>query len=594
MAGPTTTPAPAQPPGGNGTIDVKPGDLWRVSGNIAAQQTVFDRGAKDLLTSLHEYPDAGGNGDAARKFAEAYMKVGNRWLEVWAKGVTGVGGVAVGFTETANAYTKADAAAHPKPGQSAEQRTPPAVIAKDPSYGKVPDLKWGDDDGGDDFIRSVLEAIPEMVRGVLAEVIRTAFRAGRLVEVYPYPQQHYLNSLSHAWTDTTKCLSMVSGSLMGEVGTITNPQEADWHKAMTVFCSALWGGTDWGRNRIGYSWGHTSPHGQGPRVPTGSQPVMSVLMDTAKAISDILREYAEAAVELNGDIWDEYVEAAKEAAKEVIKDVNLKDGVDVKDAWGLIKGVGRAAKGLLVEWEVNVVLKLDTADINRIVQRYIDKLNALTARFDALMEPLDEAHRSAPKYEAGVARAHGYGARALEEFRPHQRWTEAGTNGNHTFDLAGNEYLGAGGHTLDKHVGKTDEQLAQRLRDQAQDHNNWPEGRRPTIGGSSSFTDMASAQRLTEKNLRLKQAEIDAWLASNPPEGQNKAFTSDLGEVTGRYVGKQPSPDPKDPTKTIPDTGYKDHGLDAKAIDVKKVNTVLKYDSRFDPPYIIYTSMPAP
>jgi len=158
-----------------------------------------------------------------------------------------------------------------------------------------------------------------------------------------------------------------------------------------------------------------------------------------------------------------------------------------------------------------------------------------------------------------------------------------------------NENLG-GGHTLDKHVGKTDEQLAQRLRDQADDNNNWPEQRKPMIGGSSSFNDMADAQRLTEHNLRARQSEIDTWLATNPPEGKTQAFTSPApdSEVSGRYVSKQPTPDPDGSGSTIPGTGYKDHGLDAKAVDVKNVKTILKYDSRLDPPYIIYTSMPAP
>lgn len=43
-----------------------------------------------------------------------------------------------------------------------------------------------------------------------------------------------------------------------------------------------------------------------------------------------------------------------------------------------------------------------------------------------------------------------------------------------------------------------------------------------------------------------------------------------------------------------PAGGHKDHGLDAKAVDVKNVKTILTYASRFDPPYIFCTSMPAP
>ncbi|WP_330320399.1 hypothetical protein OG927_17145 [Streptomyces clavifer] len=94
----------------------------------------------------------------------------------------------------------------------------------------------------------------------------------------------------------------------------------------------------------------------------------------------------------------------------------------------------------------------------------------------------------------------------------------------------------------------------------------------------------------------MTQSEIDAWLASNPQDGQNKAFVSKTpnGEASGSYVSKQPTPNQDGSTGTIPGTGYKDHGLNAKAIDVNYVKTVLKYDSSLDPPYIIYTSMPAP
>ncbi|MCX2182106.1 hypothetical protein KV205_16415 [Streptomyces sp. SKN60] len=127
---------PAQPPGsGSGTIDVKPSDLWSVSGRVAEQQDFQIRGANKLLEELGKYPDAGGAGTEAQKFAAAYKKIGDRWLDVWGRSVLSVGGVAVGFTETANAYSKADAAAHPKPGTTAEQRPRPAVVDKDPNFG---------------------------------------------------------------------------------------------------------------------------------------------------------------------------------------------------------------------------------------------------------------------------------------------------------------------------------------------------------------------------------------------------------------------------------------------------------------------------
>ncbi|MEU8497375.1 RNase A-like domain-containing protein [Streptomyces lavendulae] len=601
MAGPTPGPGPAQPPAGGGNIDVKPSSLWTVSGQVAGQQDPMMRGGNTLVQELQKYPDAGGAGTSAEQFAQAYKKIGNRWLEVLGKSVVSIGGVAVGFTETANAYTKADAAAHPKPGQAPEQRPLPTVIDKDPKFASDPDIKWGDDDGGDDLIRGAMEGIPEIVRDVLQPVAKHVFRVGKVADVHPFPQQHYLNSHCHSWMNASVVPSNTAAELTRIIGTITNHQKADWEAAMRTFCSALWGATDWGQSgpsRHGYQWAHTTgPHGA--KVATGSQPVMTVLNDVAIKISDCLREYAEAAVELNHDVFEELKRAMREAATSIIDDIEkAKEKPSLKNIVGAVtsvaSGVG-GVTGMLLKFDVNTVLKLDKAKLNRIVDKYTGIVDGLTTRMNALQDVLDEAHRSAPKFEAGVARAHGFGARSLNDFKHEQQWTVPGANGNIAFDLAANEYLG-GGHTLDKHVGKTDEQLAQRLRDQSNPAASWPENSRPTIGGSSSFKTIADAQRLTEQNLRLTQSEIDAWLASNPQDGQNKAFVSKTpnGEASGSYVSKQPTPNQDGSTGTIPGTGYKDHGLNAKAIDVNYVKTVLKYDSSLDPPYIIYTSMPAP
>ncbi|WP_328962196.1 RNase A-like domain-containing protein [Streptomyces virginiae] len=598
MAGPTPGPGPAQPPAGGGNIDVKPSSLWNVSGQVAGQQDPMMRGGNTLVRELQEHPDAGGAGTSAEKFAQAYKKIGNRWLEVLGKSVVSIGGVAVGFTETANAYTKADAAAHPKPGQAPEQRPLPTVIDKDPKFASVPDIKWGDDDGGDDLIRGAMEGIPEIVRDLLQPVAKHVFRVGKVADVHPFPQQHYLNSHCHSWMNASTVPGNTAAELTRIVGIITNHQRADWEAAMRTFCSALWGATDWGKSRHGVQWAHTSPP-SGGRTATGSQPVMAVLADVAIKISDCLREYSEAAVELNHDVFEELKRAMKQAAMGIIDDLEkAKEKPSIKSIAGAVTSVASGiggATGLLLKFDVNTVLKLDKAKLNRIVDKYTGIVDGLTTRMEALQTVLDEAHMSAPKFEAGVARAHAFGSRSLNDFKHEQQWTVPGSNGNMAFDLAANEYLG-GGHTLDKHVGKTDEQLAQRLRDQSESAPTWPESSRPTIGGSSSFKTIGDAQRLTEQNLRLKQSEIDAWLASNPQDGQNMPFVSQTpnGEVSGSYVSKQQMDNQDGSPGKIPGTGYKDHGLKAPAVDVTWVKTVLKYDSRLDPPYIIYTSMPAP
>ncbi|MGS2588938.1 RNase A-like domain-containing protein [Streptomyces hebeiensis] len=586
MAGPSV---PAQSPGGAGTIDVKPSNLWSVSGQVAAQQDFLVRGANTLLEELGTYPDAGGAGTDAQRFAQAYKKTGNRWLEVWGRSVLSVGGVAVGFTETANAYTRADAAAHPKPGRTAEQRPLPSVIDRAPKFDSVPDIKWGDDDGGDDLLRGLMEGIPEIVRDVIHPLCKHVFRVGRVADVHPFPQQHYLNSLCHSWMNVSVVATTGADRLTQAVGTITNHQQADWEAAMRTFCSALWGATAWGQQRHGYQWGQTVPAGQGqPRVPSGSEPVMAVLKDTADKIATILREYAEAAVDLNRDVADELHRAMWAAAKEIIED--LAKPKDPKSVLSAVTSVIGKGAGLVLSFDVKTVLNIDTAKLNRIVDTYTGTLGGLTTRMEALKGPLDEAYLSAPKFEAGVARAHGFGARALEEFKDSQVWLKVDSNGMYELNLAANEYL-ENGHTLDKHVGKTDEQLAQRLRDQQSGGPTqaWPYGK-PMPNSSSAFPNYRRAEELTQYNLNKNKAAIDAWIKGPPPpeEGKVEKFqsTAPNGETSGRSVSKQPV-NPNDPM-----SGYKQGGSDAKAYDVNGIETRLKYDSSRNPPFTVMTSMP--
>ncbi|WP_052190231.1 RNase A-like domain-containing protein [Streptomyces sp. NRRL S-1824] len=587
MAGPSS---PTQSPGGNGTIDVKPSDLWSVSGRVAVQQEYLLRGANKLLGELGKYPDAGGAGTEARKFAQSYMKIGNRWLEVWGRSVLSVGGVAVGFTETANAYTRADAAAHPKPGKTAEQRPRPAVIDKAPNFDSIPDIKWGDDDGGDDILRGLMEGIPEVVRDVLQPLCKNVFRVGRVADVHPFPQQHYLNSLCHSWMNVSVDASMGADQLTQAVGAITNHQQSDWEAAMRTFCSALWGGTAWGQQRHGYQWGQTANSGPGtPRVPTGSEPVLAVLKDTADNIATILREYAEAAVDLNRDVADELHRSMWKAAKEIIED--LAKPKDPKSILGTVTSVIGKGAGLILSFDVKTVLNIDTSKLNGIVDKYTGILGGLTARMEALKDPLDEAYLSAPKFEAGVARAHGFGTRALEEFKDSQVWLKIDSTGKYDLNLAANEYMGDG-HTLEKHVGKTDEQLAQRLRDQQSNDPTaaWPHGK-PGLSGSSAFPNYQRAEELTERNLNKNKVAIEAWIKGPPPasDGDVKSFydTAPNGETSGRSVSKQPV-DPSDPL-----SGYKQGGLNAKAYDVHGIDTRIRYDISRTPPFTVMTSMPS-
>ncbi|WP_243766452.1 hypothetical protein [Streptomyces sp. GC420] len=237
-------------------------------------------------------------------------------------------------------------------------------------------------------------------------MVKHAFRMGRVADVYPFPQQHYLDSLSKAWMATTTSLSMAESGLTGNVGSITQQAHSEWYDAMRQFCSSLWGTTAWGRSRENYEWKHDSSSSQ-----TATHPVMTVLFDTAQKVGDLLYEFAEAAVYLNGEVWDVYIKAVRDALPKI--DVDLKDGVGMDDVKGLLKGVGKAVAKGAGQLGQGIVLNMDTARLNSIVTTYNRRVDALVPQLDALMAPLDEAYLSAPKFEAQEARAEAFGARAL-------------------------------------------------------------------------------------------------------------------------------------------------------------------------------------
>ena len=69
-------------------------------------------------------------------------------------------------------------------------------------------------------------------------------------------------------------------------------------------------------------------------------------------------------------------------------------------------------------------------------------------------------------------------------------------------DLAVDEQHG--GHTLARHIGKTDAELRQRLQDE------------PNISAASSYTDKMTAERAVGAALQQNAEKIDRWLDRGP------------------------------------------------------------------------------
>jgi hypothetical protein len=80
-----------------------------------------------------------------------------------------------------------------------------------------------------------------------------------------------------------------------------------------------------------------------------------------------------------------------------------------------------------------------------------------------------------------------------------------------------------GGHTLSKHVGRTDEQLRERLR------------RERNISAASTWTDRASAEEVVAEALHAEHNHVGNWMRRGYPRA-NLALHYDAGHPIGRSL----------------------------------------------------------
>jgi hypothetical protein len=90
-------------------------------------------------------------------------------------------------------------------------------------------------------------------------------------------------------------------------------------------------------------------------------------------------------------------------------------------------------------------------------------------------------------------------------------------------DLSADERLG--GHTLQRHVGKSDQELAERLR------------REPQITAASSYDDAKMASRVVGTALARSASRLDRWLARRGPRTNLVLnYTQSSGPPIGRSL----------------------------------------------------------
>ncbi|MGN5379437.1 RNase A-like domain-containing protein [Streptomyces lasalocidi] len=223
---------------------------------------------------------------------------------------------------------------------------------------------------------------------------------------------------------------------------------------------------------------------------------------------------------------------------------------------------------------------MDREAADKAVEIYQQKFHEAATTLLALEWELDEALRSAPTFVAEEARAEGFGSRSLHEFKNEHQYTVDQDEKNHFFpiDLASDEGL-YGGHSIEKHVGLTDDQLRARLRDDS------------SASSASSFKDLASAQRYTQAALDdVDNADrIEKWIEgvkrrqrNNPNYDPNNSKIQPPVELSFNDVTGS----------TVSGADYAQNGDRAQASDTHKVRVVLRYRDGLNPPFIVVTSMP--
>ncbi|MEV0910088.1 RNase A-like domain-containing protein [Streptomyces hokutonensis] len=554
-------------PGAGGGFDVLPPHLYYSSAVVRDGQFDYDKGATRLVGALNEYSQSAGTGWGPDSFAKVYMQIAEKFVKVWAASVLSVGGVAVGLTVTANNYQAADWSSRGMYGPP-PRRTPPAVIDKQPDYGKINDIKWsGTGEDADSWaISGALGEIPDFLADIARPAVEYGLNLGKTHEITPGARDDDLKGMATAWREAAGTVLKAGDNFTVAIDYMTDPQgNSEWQGAMKTFCQSIWGTTAWGRSRDaqgniaqqgGRSWKTSATV-----APAQRRPILEVLHHTADTVQKTCDDLAQVVRTCRTTTEN----LAKTAAKGMV--VDLTTGLDPLELFKL------AATDMFGELVMAFRRHMDRQAADKAVEIYQQAFSDAAAKLLELDWELDEALRSAPTFDAEEARAEAFGARALNEFKKEHKWTVPNDSaGNHRYplDLANQEYID-NSHGVDKHIGKTDAQLVQRLRDQT------------NIPAASTFKNLADGQKFTQLAIDKNQDAISDYLNSGPPyHPPNKPFTYlDLqGPVTGSSI-----------TKNEYQQALASH-REPNAVQSHGVQIRVKPAPGMDPPFTLITSTP--
>ncbi|CAM5652453.1 hypothetical protein SCYAM73S_05812 [Streptomyces cyaneofuscatus] len=378
--------------------------------------------------------------------------------------------------------------------------------------------------------------------------------------------------IARAWREASKDAKKAAEGcdFTDAISYITDPTgNGEWQAAMRAFCQTIWGTTAWGKARDGRAEvtakkGTRNWKTHGKMDPATRRPIIEILDKSANVMQGLFDDLAD----MGQKTTETTTRLAKEAADKTVK--SLTSDLDLSKLTRLAAGL------MFAEVVLTFRSHMDKAAMDAAVEAYHEAFSDAAGKLAMLEFELDEALLSVPTFQAERARAQGFGARSLNEFKKEHSWQlpESQFPYRYSVDLAAAEGVG-NGHTLDKHVGKTDAQLLQRMRDESKADGT------PKIPGASTYADMESAQRLTQYALRDNTEEITRWLNENPPRPIAEFDTASVPQQ-GPLVGEAI-------------TGRGTTLVDGKVTevrDMKGVSLRLMYEPGLNPPYVVFTSMP--
>ena len=526
-------------------FEVDTDEVWNAAKMVEIRGNEYGGEMLGVTRTLSGLGNMAGDDYVGKVFGSLYDPLANDVVLAARDLVEALEGVAIGLVTTANNFSTADHQS--TAGGKGSPQTRPIPQARYFTYHRPAPASGG----------SHLD-IQSFTSGPLASALMGMNPLSQITALFPKGHQDRLYEAAGAWRTTQSKLIDLSSGLNKAIDGITIDSGGGgvnalksragmsssaagktvhaWQDSMRQFTSRIWGSKPWVAPPVGAQGGVYDAPAQ-------------IMTDCAKTLADACQSHAEA------------ISSTREALEERL-------GAAL---FATILGIvfSETGVGALIAAEFDEALLADCVRI--LIVKYYKPIQQVESAWqqNGLREKLDAALKSMPTLNAMEARAESVGDRAMHDFQypgldeknapgKGSRGRQDPGDSKYPIDLAGMEGVSKS-HTIDRHVGLTDGQLQQRL---GEDSTADP--------GASSFSDLSSAQRLTQQTINANDSDIQNWLRDNRNNG-TLPLTYHPGETTGRIW-----------TRGDP------HAQEANGVQV-----ILRKNPKTNPPFTVISAFPS-